>query len=89
MSVKILPPKDLVIDILNDNTGCEQRLLDFYGAYIKAAACAIIDSDTDDCYENYVEDLESEIKYRIIAKLPVLRKAVRDKLDAETLYIFY
>lgn len=89
MSVKILPPKDLVIDILNDNLGCEQRLLDFYGAYIKAAACTIIDSGTDDCYENYVEDLESEIKYRIISKLPVLRKAVRDKLDAETLYIFY
>ncbi len=88
MGAKILPPKDLVVDVLNDSPGCEQRLLDFYGAYIRATTFTIIDCG-DNCYENYVEDLESEIKYRIIAKLPVLRKAVREKLDTNTLYTFY
>lgn len=89
MSVKILPPKDLVFNALNGNSGCEQRLLDFYGAYIKTVARSITDFDLDGFYENYVEDLESEIKYKIIEKLPVLRKAVRNKLNANTLYTFY
>lgn len=86
MSYRILPPKELIYDVLNDNSDCEQRLLEFYAAYIKAVSLIMIYQDIGDYKEYYIEELENEIKRRIITKLPVLRNAVREKLDSGTLH---
>ena len=86
MSYKILPSKELVYDVLNNKSGCEQRLLDFYSAYIKAVSLVMIYQDIGDYKEYYIEELENEIKRRIVTKLPVLRDAVREKLDSDTLH---
>mgnify|MGYP004657382515 CR=1 FL=1 len=80
MSIKMLLSKDTVYDILNDQNNCEQQLLDFYNAYIMAVSCVSVYTDSGDYKKYYIEELENEIKNRIIIKLPVLRIAVRDKL---------
>lgn len=85
MSYKILPSKELIYDVLNDENGWEQSLLDFYSAYIKAVSLIVIYQDIGDYKEYYIEELENEIKQRIVTKLPVLRNAVREKLDNDTL----
>ena len=85
MSYKILPSKELIYDILNDMDGCEQRVLEFYAAYIKAVSLTMIYQDIGDYKEYYIEELENEIKQRIVTKLPVLRNTVREKLDNDTL----
>lgn len=86
MGFKILPPENLIYDVLNDNYGCEQRLLDFYGAYIKAVSYVMIYTDIGNYKERYIAELEDEIRNRIVIKLPVLSEAVRDKLNNGTLY---
>lgn len=86
MSYKILPSKELIYEILNDVSGCEQRVLEFYTAYIKAVSLVMIYQDIGDYKEYYIEELENEIKRRLITKLPVLRNAVREKLDSGTLH---
>lgn len=86
MSFKMLPPQNTVYDILNDQNNCEQQVLDFYKAYIKAVSCVSIYTDVGDYKKYYIEELENEIKNRIISKLPVLRDAVKDKLDNNTLF---
>ena len=42
--------------------------------------------DIGDYKEYYIEELENEIKRRIVTKLPVLRDAVRETLDSDTLH---
>lgn len=86
MSIKMFPPKDTVYNILNNQNNCEQQLLDFYNAYIMAVSCVSVYTDAGDYKKYYIEELENEIKNRIIIKLPVLRIAVRDKLDNDTLF---
>lgn len=86
MSIKMFPSKDTVYNILNNQNNCEQQLLDFYNAYIMAVSGVSVYTDAGDYKKYYIEELENEIKNRIIIKLPVLRIAVRDKLDNNTLF---
>lgn len=86
MSIKMFPSRDTVYDILNNQNNCEQQLLDFYNAYIMAVSFVSVYTDAGDYKKYYIEELENEIKNRIIIKLPVLRIAVRDKLDNDTLF---
>ena len=51
-----------------------------------AVSCVSVYTDAGDYKKYYIEELENEIKNRIIIKLPVLRIAVRDKLDNNTLF---
>ena len=62
----MLPPQNTVYDILNDQNNCEQQVLDFYKAYIKAVSCVSIYTDVGDYKKYYIEELENEIKNRII-----------------------
>ena len=86
MNIKMFPSRDTVYNILNNQNNCEQQLLDFYNAYIMAVSCVSVYTDAGDYKKYYIEELENEIKKRIIIKLPVLRIAVRDKLDNDTLF---
>ena len=79
MSIKMFPSRDTVYDILNNQNNCEQQLLDFYNAYIMAVSCLSVYTDAGDYKKYYIEELENEIKNRIIIKLPVLRIAVKRK----------
>ena len=86
MCHKILPSKELVYNVLNDRNNCGLHILEFYGAYIKAVSCIAVHNDAGDYKKYHIEELENEIKNRIISKLPVMREAVRDKLDNDTLF---
>lgn len=66
MSIKMFPPKDTVYNILNNQNNCEQQLLDFYNAYIMAVSCVSVYTDAGDYKKYYIEELENEIKNRII-----------------------
>lgn len=76
----------MVYDAYNDQNNCGLHILEFYRAYIKAASCVAVYNDAGDYKKYHIEELENEIKNRIISKLPVMRKAVRDKLYNDTLF---
>ena len=80
MSIKMFPSRDTVYDILNNQNNCEQQLLDFYNAYIMAVSCVSVYTDAGDYKKYYIEELENEIKNRIIIKWFFFKLCVKSKV---------
>ena len=72
----MVPPADIILDLINDKPGVDTKIIEFYDAYIlKMAKETKYNSEGEfDRYE-INEDLAQELRIALFRSLPKLRKA--------------
>ena len=73
---KIIPPADIILDLINDEPHTDVRVLDFYEAYILSVAKEPKYAASGEfiCFE-VNEDLAQELRIALFRSLPKLRQA--------------
>lgn len=74
-----LPPKELILDLLNRKPGVEEKVLNFYSGYICSAAKEpqYTDGILSGIYLN--EDLKQEMEIELVNSFSILRDTLRKK----------
>lgn len=74
-----LPPKELILDLLNGKPRVEERVLEFYSGYISSAAKEpqYTDGILSGIYLN--EDLKQEMEIELVNSFSVLQNTLREK----------
>ena len=73
---KIIPPADLILDIINDEPGVETKIIGFYDAYIKEIAKEPKYNREEDFVRYEInDDLAQELRVALFCSLPKLRRA--------------
>lgn len=72
-----LPSANLILDFINNQSGADLQLLNFYCKYIRSASMRpVYSQDGTIAGKIFDEDLEQEIKIAFLKGLPVLRKTL-------------
>lgn len=73
---KIIPPADIILDVIYDAPCAEEKVLKFYDNYINSAAKEAVSGK-----EEFVinEDLVQDIRLAVLNALPYFRKAFGHK----------
>ena len=81
---KIIPPADIILDVINEDTYAEE-ILKFYDKYIISVAKETL-YDAEGNYKGVCinEDLAQEIRIAVLNSLPSLRKAFQKKFLRKT-----
>ena len=77
----LVPPADIILDLLNNKPKNDIKLLDYYDGYIHSAATEPVytpDGNRQGLFIN--EDLIQEIRIEFLRCLPVLRRNLKEKL---------
>ena len=82
---KIIPPADIILDVINGDTYAEEKILKFYDNYIISVAKETL-YDAEGNYKGVCinEDLAQEIRIAVLNSLPSLRKAFQKKFLRKT-----
>ena len=72
----IIPPADIILDVIYDAPCAGEKVLKFYDSYINSAAKEVVSGK-----EEFVinEDLVQDIRLAVLNALPYFRKAFRHK----------
>lgn len=71
------PPADIILDIINDEKGATEKMLNFYDEYITAGAKEHIYSEDGRRLTTIInDDLLQDIREDIIKAIPTLRKSI-------------
>ena len=78
---KIIPPADIILDVIYDAPCAEEKVLKFYDNYINSAAKEAVSGK-----EEFVinEDLVQDIRLAVLNALPYFRKYCRVSPSART-----
>lgn len=79
-SKKIFPPTDVIVDVLNEESYAEEKVLRFYENYI-ISACKELQYNTEGyCKGVHInEDIAQDIRLAVFNCLPYLRRAFQKK----------
>lgn len=73
---KIIPPADIILDLLNDEPGVDSKIIEFYDAYIREIAKEPkYTPDGEFARYEVNDDLAQELRIALFRSLPKLRKA--------------
>ena len=78
----LVPPADMILDLLSEKPGVEEAFLNFYDSYIRSIATV------SQCYENKYtyfidEDLDQELRIALVRSLPILRRNILDRISRQ------
>lgn len=77
---RIFPPTDIIVDVLNEESYAEEKILRFYENYIISACKEMRYNSEGYCKGVYInEDLAQDIRLAVFNCLPYLRRAFQKK----------
>lgn len=85
----ILPSKRLVLNIINEATGVDEEVLNFYESYIQEMATHPVHApDGSRTGFFYDEDLAQELRFALCRSLPSLRKMLLKEFFSKKIVVF-
>lgn len=79
-----MPSADIILDLINEEQSAEDKIIEFYGAYIRTASTIQMTSPVvGDLGYKFDEDLAQEIRKEIVGCLPALKRIIKNKISEE------
>ncbi len=77
---RIIPPADIILDLINDEPGVDTKIIEFYDAYIlEMAKEPKYTAEGEFARYEVNDDLAQELRIALFRSLPKLRKAFQKR----------